>query len=71
MIVALNSELPPRLRTDQALAFLGVTPHQLKRLRQRRKIRFYKLTGNSISYDSASLIAFLKTREVAPTGGAP
>jgi len=71
MTVAQLADLPPRLRPNQACEYLGVTPHQLKRLRQQRKIRFFRLTAKSISYDTKSLVAFLGAREVAPIGGAP
>lgn len=69
MTAAQLADLPPRMRPNQACEFLGVSPHQLKRLRQQRKIRFYKLTETSLSYDTGSLVAFLKAREVAPIGG--
>lgn len=69
MTAAQLADLPPRMRPEQACAFLGVTQHQLKRLRQKRRIRFYKLSATSLSYETASLAAFLASREVAPIGG--
>jgi hypothetical protein len=69
MTAAQLADLPPRMRPDQARAFLGVTEHQLKRLRQQRRIRFYKLSERSLSYDSNSLAAFLAAREVPTVGG--
>jgi hypothetical protein len=69
MTTAQLADLPPRMRPDQACAFLGVTPHQLKRLRQQRKVRFYKLTATSLSYETTSLSAFLAAREVPTIGG--
>ncbi len=60
---------PPRLNAAQACAFLGVSPHQLKRLRTRRAIRFYKLTARSVSYDRESCAAFLNARSIEPMGG--
>lgn len=53
---------PPRLRPDQACAYLGVTVHQLKRLRANRLIRFYKITRRSVSYDRDSCAKYLESR---------
>lgn len=63
-------DLPPRMRPAEAMAFLGCSPNQLKRLRARRAIRFYAITGRSVSYDTESLKAFLAAREVPTIGGA-
>lgn len=57
---------PPRLKPAQACQFAGLSPAQLKRLRARRAIRFYRLTPRSVVYDRDSLAAFLAVRVVEP-----
>ena len=52
-------EVPPRLSQLQAERYLGCTPELLKRLRQARKVKCYRLGHRSISYDRASLDAYL------------
>ena len=63
-----DANWPPRLRPDQACAYLGVTMDQLKRIRARRQIRYYKITSKSISYDRASCSRYLENRCVIAIG---
>ena len=56
--------LPPRLSPAQAQFVSGLTPRQLKRLRVRRMIRYYRLGYRSIIYDTESLVSFLGARTV-------
>lgn len=60
---------PPRLRPDQAQAFAGLTRTQLKRLRARREIRFFKTSARSVAYCRDSLAAWLAARTVEALGG--
>ncbi len=41
---------PPRLTPKLAMEFSGQSATQLKRLRAKRAIRFYKLTNRSVVY---------------------
>ena len=57
-------ETPTRLTEEQAQSYLGCGPHFLRRLRQQRRIRFYKLGHRSLSYDRGDLDSFLDARKV-------
>lgn len=63
-----STNWPPRLRPDQACAYLGVSMAQLKRIRARRQIRYYKITSHSVSYDRASCLKYLESRCVNALG---
>jgi hypothetical protein len=60
---------PPRLTPKLAMEFSGQSATQLKRLRAKRAIRFYKLTNRSVVYCRDSLAAWLAARAVEPLGG--
>lgn len=62
-------DYPPRLSPRQAIEYSGLSPSQLKRLRARRAIRFFKLSRRSVVYCRDSLAAFLAARTVEPLGG--
>lgn len=55
---------PARLTEEQAREYIGCSRETLKRLRQTRKIRFYRLGHRSISYDRESLDRFLAERRI-------
>lgn len=55
----LTSDFPPRLSPAQAQEFLGVSARQLKGLRERRAIRYYRLGRRTLAYDRSSLAALL------------
>jgi hypothetical protein len=52
-------ELPKRVNGRLAKQYLGCTDEQLKRLRKKRAIVFYRLGYRSLSYDVSSLDAYL------------
>ena len=70
-IDATNStrDFPPRLPPRLAVEYSGLSPTQLKRLRARRAIRYYKLSRRSVVYCRDSLAAYIGARAVEPLGG--
>jgi len=58
--------LPTRLTAEQAEQYIGTTAEGLKRLRQRRAIRFYRHGHRSVSYDRESIDQYLKSIAVEP-----
>ncbi len=55
---------PPRLTPEQACAFAGVNREMLRRLRQLRKIAFYRIGHRSVAYDRDSMANWLLARKV-------
>lgn len=58
-VKALASPFPPRLSPAQAAEFAGLTSRQLKGLRERRMVRFYRLGRRTLVYDRDSLATLL------------
>ena len=57
-------DFPPRLSPALAERFTGLTSRQLKGLRERRAVRFYRLGRRTLVYDRDSLAALLAARMV-------
>jgi len=65
------SDLPTpilRVGTPAAAQYLGIPPHELKELRRRRRLAFYRIGHRTVSYDITDLDAFLAACRVAPIG---
>jgi len=58
-VQALASPFPPRLSPAEAERFAGLTSRQLKGLRERRMVRFYRLGRRTLVYDRDSLATLL------------
>ena len=61
-------DIADRLNADEAMQSLGCSPRQLKELRRRRLIKFYRLGHKTLTYDRTSLERYLKSREVPAIG---
>lgn len=61
-------EIANRLNAEEARHSLGCSPRQLKELRRRRLIKFYRLGHKTVSYDRVSLERYLKSREFPAIG---
>ena len=58
------------ISAQEAARFLGVSLRELKELRRRRVIPFYRLGHRTVTYNPNELEAFLQTCRVAPAGEA-
>ena len=62
------------LSSKETAAYLGVSMRELKGLRKRRALPFFRIGHRTVSYSVPDLDAFLAKRRVAPedeqTGGA-
>ena len=56
--------LPTRIGMEAAAAMLGISPRELRRLRQSRKIPFYRISHRTVTYSVTELEAFLQARHV-------
>ena len=63
-MITVMQELPRRLNSEQAAAYLGLTVRNLKNLRLARKISYYRVGQLSIAFDRAELDRFLSSRFV-------
>ncbi len=52
-------ETPSRLTEEQARKYIPATKNKLKRLRQERRIKFYRIGHRSLVYDRASIDEYL------------
>ena len=50
---------PKRIGTPEAAPYIGVSLRELKRLRQARRIPFYRVSHRTVVYEIADLDAFL------------
>ena len=57
-------ELPWRMNSEQAAAYLGVSMRSLKDIRLARKLAYYRLGHRSISFNRMELDSFLANRRV-------
>lgn len=57
-------EAPARLTPRQAMAYIGGSESILRTLRESRKVKYYRIGHRTVSYDRASLDAYLKARVV-------
>lgn len=55
----MTAPTPLRIGSTETAAYLGVSVRELKRLRQARRIPFYRLGHRTVSYAIADLDAFL------------
>lgn len=55
----LAADYPPRLSPAEAQCFGGVSARQLKGMRERRQVRFYRLGRRTLVYDRDSLARLL------------
>lgn len=58
------------ISAQEAARFLGVSLRELKELRRRRVIAFYRLGHRTVTYNPNELEAFLEKCRVAPAGEA-
>jgi hypothetical protein len=58
-----------RVSSQAASDYLGIPMRELKELRRRRKIPFYRIGHRTVSYDVADLDAFLTGCRVPAGGG--
>ena len=54
--------------SSEAAAYLGITKRELKGLRARRAIPFYRIGHRTVTYRPGDLDAFLEKCRVAPEG---
>ena len=62
------NQTPPssvRIGSTAAAQHLGITPRELKEIRRRRKIAFYRIGHRTVTYAVADLDAFLAGCRVA------
>jgi hypothetical protein len=57
-------EVPTRLTEKEARKYIPATKDKLKRLRQDRSIKFYRIGHRSLVYDRASIDAYLENVSV-------
>ncbi len=53
-------ETPSRLTEEQARKYIPASKDKLKRLRQERRIKFYRIGHRSLVYDRASIDDYLE-----------
>lgn len=57
-----------RLGSKDVAGYMGVTSRELKELRKRRALAFYRIGHRTVTYAIADLDAFLAKCRVAPAG---